>query len=113
MLADPRSKTLTTNFAFEWLRVRDTASLDPDPYTYPAFDAPLRAAIRREMELFLESVRKEDRSVIDLLSADYTFLNERLARHYGVPNVRGDQFRRVTLTDPNRFGCSARRRSRW
>jgi hypothetical protein len=104
MLADPRSKTLTTNFAFQWLRVRDTATLDPDPYTYPAFDAPLRTAIRREMELFLESVFREDRSVIDLLSADYTFLNERLARHYQVPNVRGDQFRRVTLTDPNRFG---------
>jgi hypothetical protein len=104
MLADPRSRTLTTNFAFEWLRVRDTATLDPDPYTYPAFDAPLRTAIRREMELFLESVFREDRSVIDLLSADYTFLNERLARHYGVPNVRGDRFRRVTLTDPNRFG---------
>ena len=104
MLADPRSKTLTTNFAFQWLRVRDTATLDPDPYTYPAFDAPLRAAIRREMELFLDSVFREDRSVIDLLSANYTFLNERLARHYRVPNVRGDQFRRVTLTDPNRFG---------
>jgi hypothetical protein len=104
MLADPRSKTLTTNFAFQWLRVRDTATLDPDPYAYPAFDAPLRAAIRREMELFLESVFREDRSVTDLLSADYTFLNERLARHYGVPNVRGDQFRRVTLADPNRFG---------
>jgi Protein of unknown function (DUF1592)/Protein of unknown function (DUF1588)/Protein of unknown function (DUF1585)/Protein of unknown function (DUF1595) len=104
MLADPRSKTLTANFAFQWLRVRDTATLDPDPYTYPAFDAPLRTAIRREMELFLESVFREDRSVIDLLSADYTFLNERLARHYQVPNVRGDQFRRVTLTDPNRFG---------
>ncbi len=104
MLADPRSKTLTTNFAFQWLRVRDTAALDPDPYTYPAFDAPLRTAIRREMELFLESVFREDRSVIDLLSANYTFLNERLARHYQVPNVRGDEFRRVTLTDPNRFG---------
>jgi hypothetical protein len=104
MLADPRSKTLTTNFAFEWLRVRDTATFDPDPYAYPAFDAPLRAAIRREMELFVDSVFREDRNVVDLLSADYTFLNERLARHYGVPNVRGDQFRRVTLTDPNRFG---------
>jgi hypothetical protein len=104
MLADPRSRTLTTNFAFQWLRVRDTATLDPDPYTYPAFDAPLRTAIRREMELFLESVFREDRSVIDLLSADYTFLNERLARHYQVPNVRGDQFRRVTLADPNRYG---------
>jgi mono/diheme cytochrome c family protein len=104
MLADPRSKALTTNFAFEWLRVRDTATLDPDPYTYPAFDPPLRAAIRREMELFLDSVFREDRSVIDLLSADYTFLNERLARHYRVPDVRGDQFRLVKLTDPNRFG---------
>jgi mono/diheme cytochrome c family protein len=104
MLADPRSKTLTTNFAFQWLRVRDTAAFDPDPYTYPAFDPPLRAAIRREMELFVDSVFREDRSVIDLLSADYTFLNERLAQHYRVPNVRGDRFRRVTLTDPNRFG---------
>jgi hypothetical protein len=104
MLADPRSRTLTTNFAFEWLRVRDTASFDPDPYAYPAFDAPLRAAIRREMELFVDSVFKEDRSVVDFLSADYTFLNERLAHHYGVPNVRGDEFRRVTLTDPKRFG---------
>ena len=104
MLADPRSKTLTTNFAFEWLRVRDTAGFDPDPYAYPAFDAPLRAAIRREMELFLDSVFHEDRSVGELLSANYTFLNERLARHYGVPNVRGDEFRRVTLTDPSRFG---------
>jgi len=110
MLADPRSKTLTTNFAFQWLRVRDTASLDPDPYTYPAFDAPLRAAIRREMELFLDSVFRPsphsqgEGSVLDLLSANYTFLNERLAQHYRVPDVRGDQFRRVTLTDPNRFG---------
>ena len=91
MLADPRSKTLTTNFAFQWLRVRDTAALDPDPYTYPAFDAPLRAAFRREMELFVDSVFREDRSVLDLLSANYTFVNERLARHYGVPNVRGDR----------------------
>jgi mono/diheme cytochrome c family protein len=104
MLADARSKTLTTNFAFQWLRVRDTAALEPDPYTYPAFNQPLRDAIHREIELFLDSVFREDRSVVDLLSANYTFLNERLARHYGVPNVRGDQFRRVTLTDPSRFG---------
>jgi len=104
MLADARAKTLTTNFAFQWLRVRDTAALEPDPYTYPAFNPPLRDAIHREMELFVDSVFREDRSVIDLLSANYTFLNERLAQHYGVPNIRGDQFRRVTLTDPNRFG---------
>jgi len=104
LLADPRSKTLTTNFAFQWLRVRDTAALEPDPYTYPAFNPPLRDAIYREMEMFVDSVFREDRSVVDLLSANYTFLNERLARHYGMPNIRGDQFRRVTLTDPNRFG---------
>ena len=104
MLADPRSKTLTTNFAFEWLKVRDIDKLDPDPYVYPGFDEPLRAAFRREMELFIESVFRDDRSVIDLLSANYTFVNERLAAHYGVDNIRGDQFRRVTLTDQNRFG---------
>jgi len=104
LLADPRSKTLVTNFAFQWLRVRDTAALEPDPYTYPAFNPPLRDAIHREMELFVDSVFREDRSVVDLLSANYTFLNERLAQHYGVPNIRGDQFRRVTLSDPNRFG---------
>ncbi|MEP6962774.1 MAG: DUF1592 domain-containing protein [Acidobacteriota bacterium] len=104
MLADPRAKTLTSNFAFEWLKVRDMASLEPDPFTYPAFDAPLRTAFRREMELFVDSIFREDRSIVDLLSANYTFVNERLAAHYGVENVRGDQFRRVTLTDPNRFG---------
>jgi mono/diheme cytochrome c family protein len=104
MLADPRANTLTTNFAFEWLRVRDMASLEPDPVIYPAFDADLRDALRREMEMFVGSVFAEDRSVVDLLSANYTFVNERLAAHYGIENVRGDQFRRVTLTDPNRFG---------
>ena len=104
MLADPRSKTLTTNFAFEWLKVRDMAGLEPDPYTYPAFDGALRTALRREMEMFVDSVFREDRSVVDLLSANYTFVNERLAEHYGIENVRGDRFRRVTLTDPNRFG---------
>ncbi len=104
MLADPRAKTLVTNFAFEWLKVRDIAALDPDPYTYPAFDAPLRTAFRKEMELFVDSVFREDRSIVDLLNATYTFVNERLALHYGIEDVRGDQVRRVTLTDPNRFG---------
>jgi hypothetical protein len=104
MLADPRSKTLTTNFAFEWLKVRDIDKLDPDPYVYPGFDEALRTAFRREMELFIDSVFRDDRSVIDLLSANYTFVNERLAAHYGVDNIRGDQFRRVTLTDENRYG---------
>ncbi|HWF09526.1 MAG TPA: DUF1588 domain-containing protein, partial [Bryobacteraceae bacterium] len=104
MLADPRAKTLTTNFAFEWLKVRDMAALEPDPYTYPSFDGALRAALRREMELFVDSIFREDHSVIDLLSANYTYVNERLAEHYGIPDIRGDHFRRVTLTDPNRFG---------
>jgi mono/diheme cytochrome c family protein len=104
MLADPRAKTLTTNFAFEWLKIRDMAGLEPDPFVYPAFDAALRTALRREMEMFVDSVFHEDRSVVDLLSANYTFVNERLAAHYGIENIRGDQFRRVTLTDPNRFG---------
>jgi mono/diheme cytochrome c family protein len=104
MLADPRAKTLTTNFAFEWLKVRDMDSLEPDPYVYPSFDRPLRAALKREIELFIDSVFREDRSVVDLLSANYTFVNERLAAYYGIENIRGEQFRRVTLTDPNRFG---------
>ncbi len=79
---------------------------DPDPYTYPGFDEPLRAAFRKEMEMFVDSVFREDRSVVDLLSANYTFVNERLAAHYGVENIRGDQFRRVTLADPNRYGAA-------
>ena len=104
MLADPRAHTLTTNFAFEWLKIRDMDALEPDPYAYPAFDRALRIALRREIELFLDSVFRNDRSVVDLLSANYTFVNERLAAHYGIENIRGDEFRRVTLTDPNRFG---------
>jgi Protein of unknown function (DUF1592)/Protein of unknown function (DUF1588)/Protein of unknown function (DUF1585)/Protein of unknown function (DUF1587)/Protein of unknown function (DUF1595) len=104
MLADPRAKTLTTNFAFEWLKVRDMDALEPDPYVYPAFNAPLRAAFRKEMEMFINSIFHEDRSVVDFLNANYTFVNERLAAHYGIENVRGDEFRRVQLTDPNRFG---------
>jgi hypothetical protein len=104
MLADPRAGALVTNFAFEWLKIRDLAALEPDPVVYPAFDAPLSAALCREMELFVGSVFREDRGVVDLLSADYSFVNERLAAHYGIDNVRGDQFRRITLNDPNRFG---------
>jgi hypothetical protein len=104
LLADPRSKTLVTSFAFQWLKMRGLDEIEPDAVIFPNFDDGLREAFRREMELFIHSVLREDRSVLDLLSADYTFVNERLALHYGLPNVRGDQFRRVTLTDPNRFG---------
>ncbi len=104
MLADPKSETLVTNFGFEWLRVREIDKLDPDMIVYPNFDASLRTAFKREMELFLESIFREDHSALDLLTANYTFANERLAAHYGIPDVRGDQFRRVNLPDSKRYG---------
>jgi hypothetical protein len=104
LLADPRSKSLVTSFAFQWLKVRAIDNIDPDAVIFPNFDDGLRAAFRREMELFVDSILREDRSVLDLLTADHTFVNERLALHYGIPNVRGDRFRRVTLADSNRWG---------
>jgi hypothetical protein len=97
MLADPRSGALADNFAGQWLHVRNLESITPDLRLYPDFDDNLRQAFRRETELFVESVLREDRGVLDLLKADYTFLNERLARHYGIPNVYGSRFRRVAL----------------
>jgi hypothetical protein len=104
MLADKRSGALVTNFADEWLNVDEVDRIEPDPTLFPEFDGPLRAAFKRETELFVGSVLTENQSVIDLLDANYTFVNERLAREYGIPNIQGEQFRRVTLTDPNRFG---------
>ena len=105
MLADSKSKaSLVNNFAFQWLNVRGIDGIEPDEFIFPTFDANLRNAFRREMELFIESIVREDRSALDLLTANYTFLNERLALHYGIRDVRGDQFRRVTLTDENRWG---------
>ena len=104
MLADPRSKSLVTNFAFQWLKIRDLDKIDPDAVLFPEFDQNLRQALRREMELFVESIIHDNRNVMELLTADYTFVNERLAAHYGIPDVRGTVFRRVTLTDANRFG---------
>ena len=97
MLIDPRSKALVDNFAAQWLFVRNLQSFLPDTATFPNFDDNLRQAFRRESELFFESVMREDRNVLDLLTADYTFVNERLARHYGIPNIYGSRFRRVTL----------------
>ena len=97
MLADPRSDSLITNFASQWLYLRNLASITPDMRLFPDFDDNLRQAFRRETELFFESVLREDRSVLDLLKADYTFLNERLAKHYGIPNIYGSRFRRVSL----------------
>ncbi|MBN1238837.1 MAG: DUF1592 domain-containing protein, partial [Gammaproteobacteria bacterium] len=104
MLEDPRAKSLVTNFAFQWLEVRRLDQIDPDSRLYPNFDEDLREAFKREMELFLESILLEDRSVTDLLTAKHTFVNERLARHYGIPSVRGDRFRRIELEDSRRWG---------
>jgi len=104
LLADPKSDTLVTSFAFQWLKLRGLDEIEPDAVIFPNFDEALREAFRREVQLFVQAVVREDRSVLDLLTSDITYVNERLALHYGIPNVRGDRFRRVTLTDPNRFG---------
>jgi hypothetical protein len=104
MLADARSSALTANFAGQWLRLQNLKSVSPDLFEYPDFDRTLADAMRRETELLFESVVREDRNVLDLLTADYTFVNERLAKHYGIPNILGNRFRKVTLSDPNRFG---------
>jgi hypothetical protein len=97
MLGDPRSKSLVTNFASQWLYLRNLGSKTPDPKLFPEFDETLRQAFQQETELFVESMLRDDQSVLRLLDANYTFLNERLARHYGMPNVYGSHFRRVTL----------------
>jgi Protein of unknown function (DUF1592)/Protein of unknown function (DUF1588)/Protein of unknown function (DUF1585)/Protein of unknown function (DUF1587)/Protein of unknown function (DUF1595) len=97
MLKDPRAEALSVNFAGQWLNLRGMQSAGPLPNVYPDFDDPLRQAMRREVELLFDSIVHEDRSMVDLLTADYTFVNERLAKHYGIPNVYGSQFRRVTL----------------
>jgi len=97
MLADPRSRALIDNFAAQWLHLRNLDSVTPDMRGFPDFDDNLRQAFRRETELFFDSVLREDRSILTLLKADYTFLNERLAKHYGIPNIYGGQYRRVAL----------------
>ena len=99
MLADPRSSALVTNFASQWLHLRNLASISPDMRLFPDFDDNLRQAFRQETEMFFESVLREDRSLLDLLRANYTFVNERLARHYGIPHVYGSRFRRITLDE--------------
>jgi hypothetical protein len=104
MLADPRSKALVENFAGQWLYLRNVQASWPNPEVFPDFIANLRDHFQQETELFFESMLRDDRSVLDLLSADYTFLNGQLARHYGIPNIYGNHFRRVTLSDDNRKG---------
>ena len=97
MLADPRSESMVTNFAAQWLYIRDIDSKNPDQLLFPDFDETLRTAFRRETELFIESILRDNKSVMELLTANYTFLNERLAKHYGIPNIQGSHFRRVTF----------------
>jgi mono/diheme cytochrome c family protein len=104
MLGDRRSEALATRFAAQWLRLQDLERLHPDALLYPQYDQTLAEAMRRETELFFEHLVREDRSVLELLTADYTFVNERLAKHYGIRNVTGNRFRRVALEDQNRRG---------
>jgi mono/diheme cytochrome c family protein len=104
MLADPKAQALVDNFAGQWLHLRNLRNVQPHADDFPDFDDNLRQGFRRETELLFESVMREDRSVVDLLRAEYTFVNERLARHYGIPNVYGSQFRRVPVTAEERKG---------
>ena len=104
MLDDPRATALVTNFAGQWLSLRNAAAVRPDEDAFPDFGEGLRRGFRSETELLFEHVLREDLSVVELLSADYTFINERLATHYGIPGVRGSHFRRVALDDPARGG---------
>jgi len=102
MLANDRSEALATRFASQWLRLQDLDQVLPDPIQFPYYDQTLGQAFKRETELFVESLVREDRSVLELLTADYTFVNERLARHYGIPDVSGSQFQRVQLPEYRR-----------
>jgi len=104
MLADGRAEALAKNFAGQWLFMRNLQDVQPDVYVYPDFDMNLLQSMRRETEMFFYSFRREDRNVAEMLTANDTFVDERLARHYGIPDISGTRFRRVTLTDPNRFG---------
>jgi mono/diheme cytochrome c family protein len=104
MLADPRAEALVTNFAGQWLHLRNVRSVLPNSDEFPDFDDNLRQSFRHETEMLFETVMREDRNVLDLLTADFTFVNERLARHYGIPNVYGSRYRRVPVTDEARQG---------
>jgi hypothetical protein len=104
MLADPKSARMVDNFAGQWLELRNLDSVKPDPQRFPQFDDELRGAMRRETELFFDSIVREDHSILDFIDAKYTFLNERLAKHYGIPGVTGSEFRRVELDGAERSG---------
>jgi hypothetical protein len=107
MMDDPRAEALATRFGAQWLRLQDLAKVQPDVRQYPDFDEQLRVAMRKETEVFFQNLVRENRSVMELWNADYTFINERLAIHYGIPNVSGNEFRRYTYTDPQRRGLLA------
>ncbi|HVT91031.1 MAG TPA: DUF1592 domain-containing protein [Tepidisphaeraceae bacterium] len=104
MLESPKSKALVDNFANQWLQTRSLETMQPDKELFPDYDAGLRAAMQKETEMFFESIMREDRSVIDFLTADYTFINERLAKLYGIQNIKGEEFRRVSLSETPRRG---------
>ncbi len=104
MLSDPRAEALVENFAFQWLKLRALYDVNPDGEIYPKYDEGLRDDLIEEMKLFISSIMQEDRSVLELLSADYSYINERLALHYDIADIRGDQFRRVQLKDQERYG---------
>jgi hypothetical protein len=104
MITDQRADALMTQFTGQWLQLRNLDKVTPDLLMFPDFDDNVRQAFRRETELFFTSIVRENRSVLNLLDADYTFVNERLARHYGIKGVYGSRFRRVTVNDPNRRG---------
>ena len=104
MLADPRAAALATSFASHWLRLQNLQDIQPDVYLYPDWDLNLTRSMRRETELFFDSIVREDRSVMDLITADYTFVDQRLAGHYGIPNVAGNRFRRVAVASDARRG---------
>ena len=104
LLDDPRSRALTDNFAGQWLHLRNLATVKPDPQDFPEFDEALRRAFQQETEMLFQSILREDRSLFELLDANYTFLNQRLAEHYGIPRIYGSQFRKVALDDAKRGG---------
>src|SRR5688572_32344569 len=104
MIAASRADALMSSFTGQWLQLRNLDKVTPDVLLFPDFDDNVRQAMRRETELLFGAIVRDDRSVLQLLDADYTFVNERLARHYGIPGVYGSRFRRVPVTDPNRRG---------
>ena len=104
MLADPKAEALSTRFGSQWLRLQDLEKIYPDALLFPYYDFKLGEALKHETELFFNSIVREDRNILDLITADYTFVNERVAKHYGLPNVNGSDFQRVTIADENRRG---------